>query len=373
MNSKTYILSRMFTWVLTLELFLWALLGLLYWYFLPTIEGLQVQRPAWIWSQVGATIMSAVFLLIYYRKNVRQSRFSSDSSWSQLSPNVSTNLTTGRYLLLRFGLFCLLVAIMNPRYGSKEIEVKNAGVDIIVALDVSNSMLAEDMKPNRLEKAKVAINQLLRTMKGNRFGIVVFAGEAYVQLPVTSDYSAAKLFLQNIDTELVPVQGTAIGAAIDLCVESFDYEQAGGKAIIVMTDGENHEDDAVQAAKNALDKGVNVYTIGMGSPDGAMIPSYRRGRKVGFKSDKQGNRVISKLNEEALTSISNAGDGTFTRATKKDVGLMKIVRNLDELDQNEYGSKMYADYKDRFPIFIGLALLALAFRLFLPERKPYWK
>ena len=194
-------------------------------------------------------------------------------------------------------------------------EVKSKGIDLVIALDISNSMLCEDITPNRLESSKRAIEQLIRKLHNDRLGIIVFAGDAMVQLPITTDYAAAKLFLRNISTEVIAKQGTAIGTALELASESFELESPTQKAIVVITDGENHEDDAIQFAKEISKKGIKIHTIGMGAQNGGPIPIYKGKKQVGFRKDKGGNTVISKLNESMLKEIAGAGEGVYVRAT----------------------------------------------------------
>ena len=228
-----------------------------------------------------------------WRKQARE-RFAEHDLFEQLLPSHSNFKFGLKFSFFLVAYIFLVIGLANPQIGTKMEEVKREGIDLIIALDVSNSMKAEDLSPNRLERAKRAMLQLLQELKSDRLGIIVFAGQAYTQLPVTTDYAAAKLFLNTIDTDIVPTQGTAIGAAIELANESFDFEHGGQKALIVVTDGENHEDDAITAAEEAREKGIKVYTVGMGTPMGAPIPIIRRGKQIGFRQDQEGNTVPGK-------------------------------------------------------------------------------
>ena len=263
----------------------------------------------------------------------------------------------------------MIIGIVNPQSGTKLEEVKRKGADLMICLDVSNSMKAEDLKPNRLEKAKQSISKLVDKLEGDRIGIIVFGGEAYVQLPITTDYAAAKLFLESINTEMIPTQGTAIGAAIDLAVESFGKDEGKNKAILIITDGENHEDNAVKAAESAAEKGITIHAIGMGSVDGAPIPIYKNNVREGFRKDKEGNTVITKLDEKTLQEIATAGNGIFVRATNADAGLNYVLDAIGKLEKKEFESKMYSDYEDRFQWFIAAAFILLLIETFLTERK----
>jgi Ca-activated chloride channel family protein len=252
-------------------------------------------------------------------------------------------------------------------------EVKREGVDLMIAIDLSNSMLAEDIKPNRLERAKQAISKLIDNLKGDRIGLIVFAGEAYVQLPITTDYSAAKLFLSTINTNIVPTQGTEIGKAINLGLESFEIENGQNKAIIIITDGENHDEQAIENAEKANELGVFIHCLGMGLKKGGPIPIYNQyGIRTSYRKDKEGNTVVSKLNENLLSQIANAGNGTYVRANNSKSGLSKLFIEINKMEKKEIGTKIFTDYKDRFQIFISLALLLLILDLIILLRRNKW-
>jgi Ca-activated chloride channel family protein len=257
----------------------------------------------------------------------------------------------------------------DPQLGSKTEEVKRKGADLMILLDVSNSMLAQDLAPNRLENAKQAIAQLIDKMHDDRIGIIVFAGQAYIQLPITTDYSAAKLFLNTINTNIVPTQGTAIGAAIDLGMQSFDFKNGTGKAMIIITDGENHEDNAVEAATQAKNKGVNVNVVGVGSADGAPIPIYKDGQPAGFHTDSVGKPVVSKLNEDMCKDIAAAGSGVYVRANNSNSGLSIVMDQIGKVQRKMYDSKTYKDYEDRFQFFLAITLVLLVTEFFISNRK----
>lgn len=278
---------------------------------------------------------------------------------------------------VKLALFCLafgflVVGLANPQTGSKREEVKRKGVDLMICLDVSNSMKAEDLSPNRLGRAKRAIDRFVNNLHGDRLGIIVFAGNAYVQLPITTDYPAAKMFLNTIDTDAVPTQGTAIGEALNLALESFDMKSPSGKAIVVISDGENHEDDAMEAAKTAADLGVTVHTIGLGSPKGSPIPIYRKGRPAGRRTDKDGNTIVTRLNEAMLADIAAAGGGTYVRATNSHSGLEDLMAEIDKMEKVDLGSMVFTDYEDRFWIFLAIALGLLLLESTISYRRSLW-
>ena len=264
----------------------------------------------------------------------------------------------------------LIVGLSNPQVGTKMEEVKREGVDLMIAIDLSYSMMAQDIKPNRLERAKQAISRLIDKLAGDRIGLVVFAGEAYVQLPITTDYSAAKLFLSTVNTSIIPTQGTKIGNAIDLCSKSFDKENAQSKAIIIITDGETHDGEAIESAKKAKEEGIYIHTLGMGLTKGGPIPIYNKyGSTSEFRKDRQGNVIITKLNESMLEEIALAGEGTYIRANNSKSGLSSLFEEINKMEKKEIGTMIFTNYKDRFQIFIGISLVLLILNLFFLERK----
>ena len=318
-------------------------------------------------------LLIIIFLMMVKWRKKALAAFGERAVISQLMNDVSDSKTRLKLILQMLAFAFLVIAAAAPQTGAKLEEVKREGVDLMIALDVSNSMLAEDLSPNRIERAKQAISKLVDNLKGDRIGIIVFAGEAYVQLPVTTDYGAAKLFLNTINTDIVPTQGTAIGTAIQLAVKSLESKtDQKSKVIVVITDGENHEDDAVKEAENAVKQGILVHTIGMGSPNGSPIPLYKNKRITGHRTDKEGNTIVTKLNEPMLQQIASAGNGTYIRATNSQDGLKALMDDINKMEKQEFASKMYTDYEDQFQYFIGLALLLLTLDFFVSRRKSKW-
>ena len=314
-------------------------------------------------------------LMVYYRKWKGKAfkSFGEGLVKKGLIPFYSKSRENLKFLLIFLCITSMIIGISNPQIGTKMEEVKREGVDLMIALDLSNSMLAEDIKPNRLERARQAISRLIDKLEGDRIGLIVFAGDAYVQLPITTDYSAAKLFLSTVNTNIVPSQGTAIGKAIDLSIRSFDMENGQNKAIIIITDGENHEDDALEQAKLANEKEVFVHTLGMGLSKGGPIPIYNKyGNNAGYRKDKEGNTIISKLNEQMLQEIASAGNGTYVRANNTQAGLSTLFSEINKMEKKEIGTMVFTDYKDRFQLFLSIALLLLFFDLILLSRKNKW-
>lgn len=320
--------------------------------------------------------LAPVLLILYYmmRRWKKQSiqKFGNPVLVQRLFPDVSVSRPGIKFWILWSGFILLVFGVCGPLIGSKLEEVKRKGSDIIICMDVSNSMRSEDIRPNRLERSKQAVSRLIDRLEGDRIGIVVFAGDAYMQLPITTDYAAAKLFLSQIEPDIVPKQGTAIGAAIDLASTSFTDTIKKHSAIVVITDGENHEDDAIESAKSAAEQGVKVYTIGMGSTNGAPIPIYNNGTRVGFRQDNSGATVISKLDQNMLNEIADAGKGRFIQATNSDDGLDLILKELNGLDKKEFKAKMYTDYENQFQYFLAGAFVLLIIDFLLGEKKSKW-
>lgn len=274
-----------------------------------------------------------------------------------------------KFIVNLLAFVCLVLAAANPQVGTKLQEVKQAGIDVFILLDVSNSMMAEDIKPSRLEKAKNQISNLINRLRGDRIGLIIFAGQAYVQIPLTTDYSAANLFLSAVDVNSVPSQGTAIAAAIKLAAASFD-SLSTQKVIIAITDGEDHEGDVQEAVEEAVSKNIKIYTIGLGSQEGVPIPVYDNyHRVVGFKKDRSGNTVLTKLDEATLKKIAIDGNGTYYRGTNYEDYLDKIYSELSELEQTEFGVKKVTDYEDRFYYFLIPAIILLVLEFFISEKK----
>lgn len=318
-----------------------------------------------------------VLILVFWFYNIwrkkAKKRLGDRKIISSLMPNESKSKPYVKFILVLFAFVLFVIGIINPQIGSKLEKVKREGIDLMLVLDVSNSMLAEDIKPNRLERSKMAISSLISKLEGDRIGIIIFAGNAYKQLPLTTDYSAARLFLSAVDTKIVPSQGTAIGEAINMAVESFDIEGEHNKAIIVITDGENHEDDAVGAASEAAEQGVKVFTIGMGLPEGSPIPLYNQyGNQTGFKKDRQGQTIVTKLNEDMLRQIAAAGNGSYARANNASTGLRKIFDDISQIEKKEIETKQFTDYEDRFQYYLATALVLLLLELLIADRKASW-
>lgn len=312
-----------------------------------------------------------ILLLFWLNKRSKKllNEFADLNLHNSIIPDNSNAKTKIKSAIVILVIALLILAAANPQVGTKLQEVKQTGIDVFICLDVSLSMSAEDIKPNRLEKAKYQISNLIQKLKGDRIGLIIFAGQAYIQFPLTTDYSAANLFLNAVDFNSVPQQGTAIAAAINMAAQSFDTASTQ-KAIVIITDGEDHEGDIEGAIENAVDKGIKIYTIGLGSPDGVPIPVYdERGNLRGFKTDNQGNTVLTKLNEQILKEIASKADGAYYRGNNYEDYLDKIYSDLSQLEKSEYGTKKVTDYESRYYYLLIPALLLLIIEFFISERK----
>ena len=330
------------------------------------------ENDIFFYAFAALPIMLVIFIWYLYSVKKRLKKLGEYELVKSLVPDISNSKKVAKFILLMLAFSSLILAVCNLQTGSKTQEVKREGADIIVCLDVSNSMLAQDLSPNRLERAKFALEKMIDKLQGDRLGIIVFAGEAYVQLPITTDYSAAKLFLGSINTQMVPTQGTNIGAAIRKALEGFSKDLEKNKTIVVITDGENHEPEAVEAAEEAAKAGILINCIGVGSETGVPIPIVSNGAVQGYRKDKDGNTVVTKLNREVLQEIAGKTDGIFVQATNADIGLNAILDKLAQLDKKQIDTKMYTDYEDQFQWFLGLALVLFIIEFFISERVSQW-
>lgn len=367
-ERSTYRVAPVAWTVIAVEVLLLAgFLGL--WWLLDRHEpSFRLERPHLLRYLPALSLLALVYLLDLYRRARALQRFADDRTRRSLVTGLSNRRSAARFLLIRHGLSFVLIAAAGPQFGSRMEEVKAEGIDVIVALDVSNSMECQDIRPNRMEASRRALSQLVDRLHGDRMGIVIFAGEAYVQLPLTADRSAAKLFINTIGPHMVPTQGTAIGRAIELAERGFDPNSSAGRAIIVITDGEDHEDDAEGAARTAAEAGTTVHAIGMGTAKGGPIP-IRRGNSIqGYRKDRQGNTVVSRLDEGMLQRIAEAGGGIYVRANERSTGIDVVLEELRGMDRAETGSFKFTGHKDRFQYPLAAGLLLVFLGMLLGER-----
>jgi Ca-activated chloride channel family protein len=302
--------------------------------------------------------------LVFKLRARRIRRFGNEELVRQLMPSYSKTRTWVRLTMFSIGFFFFAIGLSRPQIGAKLKEHETKGAEIMIVLDVSNSMLAEDYSPNRLERAKLAISRLVDKLRDDRIGLIVFAGNSFVQLPITTDYVSAKMFLNTITTESVPIQGTAIGDAINTALRSFSAQSEKSRAIIVITDGENHEDDPVAAAAQAAEMGVRVFTIGVGSPEGKPIPMDGE-----LLKDKEGNIVVTRLDESVLQEVAKAGDGVFVRAGNSEFGLNPIIDDIRRMEDEKYSSIVFEEFDEQFMYFMGIALFFFVLEMLIGDRR----
>ncbi len=328
----------------------------------------RLAHPQFLYLLLLIPLLVLLFVLSRHRKKKALARFGDWDLVKRLIPEYSGTREILKFILWSLAWILIVIGMADPQTGSKLEKIKRKGIDMVFALDVSNSMLAQDITPNRLERAKQAIIHLLGKLENDRVGLVVFAGKAYVQMPLTTDYSATRLFLSNINPGMIPVQGTSIGDAIKTSAAGFGKTKQS-KAVIVITDGENHEDNAIDAARDAAAKGIRVYTIGIGLPDGAPIPVYSGNTQIGYKKDASGITVITRLNEPMLQEIAKAGKGLFVRANNSQSGVQEVFDQINKLEKAEYNEAFFSDYDDRFQFFILAALILIFGEILIANRK----
>ena len=324
------------------------------------------EEPTYLYLLLLLPFLAAFYLYSNYRRRKAIRKFGDPVLMAQLMPDVSKYRPDVKFWLVfaAIGLFAVLLA--RPQFGSKLETVKRQGVEVMIALDISNSMLAQDVQPSRLEKAKRLVAQLVDKMENDKVGMIVFAGDAFTQLPITSDYISAKMFLESINPSLISKQGTAIGAAINLATRSFTPQEGEGRAVIVITDGENHEGGAVEAAKAAAEKGIQVSVLGVGMPDGAPIPVEGTND---FRRDRDGNVVVTRLNEQMCQEIAQAGDGIYVRVDNSNAAQKVIAQEINKMAKADVETQVYTEFNEQFQAVAWIILLLLLAEMLILERK----
>jgi Ca-activated chloride channel family protein len=321
---------------------------------------------------IAIAILLVAFVLVLFWKRKKQKAFADSNLLEKLSPEASPFKAVLKILTITFALSFLIIALVNPKMGTKLKTIKREGVDIVFALDVSKSMLAEDIAPNRLEKAKQIISKIISKLGSDRVGIIIYAGNAYPLLPITTDQAAAKMFLQNADPDMVSSQGTAINEALKLAKSYYDDDEQTNRYLFVVSDGEDHEENVRYVAEEATKEGIKIFTIGIGKPEGGPIPLKRNGTLIGYKKDRKGEVVITQLNDKTLQKIANDGNGKYLLGNNT----AKTIEYIDELllkaDKKEFETKQFSDFKDQFQWFIGLGLLFLVFDTLMLNKKTNW-
>ncbi|MBD3343951.1 MAG: VWA domain-containing protein [Chitinivibrionales bacterium] len=323
--------------------------------------------PHFFWLLLGIPILVGFFIWAWQLKQQALKRFASSSLMPRLAPNMRFSRQLLKWIFFIVFFFFLVLALVRPRFGAKMELMERKGVDIIIALDISKSMLAEDIAPNRLKRAKYEIAKFIDLCQGDRVGLVVFAGESFVQCPLTLDYGAAKLFLDVVETDWIPIQGTALASAIEHANEAYHSKARKHKVLIVLSDGEDHEGESIKAAKKAADKGVKIYTVGIGSENGVPIPVKKQGGNVVYKKDKKGNLVMTRLNPVTLEKIALEGKGKYFHAGTN-LDLEVIYEEIMKMEKKDLGMNKMTIYEERYQWLLFIALLFLCVEFFIPER-----
>jgi len=370
-NIYTYSLKAILLSILAWEVVFWGIFISLYFYLTDQVDAFRLENPELMWLFLIIPVFIGGFLWSLKWKNKAIHKMADQKLVPYLIQPISSLKTFIRYFLIRNALAFLIIALLNPQYGRGKQKAVSEGIEIMIALDISNSMRALDLdqEKSRLDIAKLSIERLLNNLHGDKVGIIIFAGNAFVQVPLTTDYRTAKMFLSSVSPEMLSNQGTDIAAAIRTALDNFDFENGVNKAIIVMSDGEDFEGEAIQAAKEAKEKGVMVSTVGMGTTKGTVIPDYKNGKRIGLKKDDKGNTVMTHLNQDMLMQIAQAGGGSFTMAQGTYVNLYGLLDSIKNIDKKELESQLYTDYEDQFQWFIGIGLLFLFASFFFGTKR----
>lgn len=332
----------------------------------------QLEETKYIYYLAIVAALLLLFALVAFWKRKKQKSFADYNLLQKLSPETSSFKSILKMLVVVLALSSLVIALVNPKMGTKIKTIKREGVDIVFALDVSKSMLAEDIVPNRLEKSKQIISKIIDKLGSDRVGIIIYAGNAYPLLPITTDQAAAKMFLQNADPDMVSSQGTAINEALKLAKTFYDDDEQTNRYLFIVSDGEDHEENVSYIAEEAKEEGIKIFTIGVGTPEGGPIPLKRENTLIGYKKDREGEVVITRLNENTLQQIANDGDGKymFGNNTAKTVDFIDDL--LIKADKKEFETKQFSDFKDQFQWFIGIGIFLLVLDAFMLNKKTKW-
>ena len=332
----------------------------------------QIEEPTYFYYLAIIPAIVVLFLLVLWWKKRTQKQFSDSKLIQKLSPEKSTFKSFLKLTVFCFALLFLIISLANPKMGTKLETVKREGVDIVFALDVSKSMVAEDIAPNRLEKAKQIITKVIENLGSDRIGIIIYAGSSYPLLPITTDYAAAKMFLQNANTEMVSNQGTAINDAIERALSYYDNDEQTNRFLVIVSDGEDHEENTLELAKEAAEKGIKIYTVGIGTAKGGPIPIRENGRVVAYKKNNEGTVVVTQLNEQILRDLASTGNGKYINGNKTQETIEIIKEVLENAEKSEFETKQFSDYEDQFQWFVGIGLLLLIIDVTLLEKKTKW-
>ena len=332
----------------------------------------RLEEPIYFYALALLPILLVVLLYKFWWQKRTQKTFATIGLLQKLAPNYSVYKSTIKYVFLALGIVSLVVALVNPKIGTKLETVKREGVDIVFALDVSKSMLSEDIAPNRLEKAKQIILKTIDELGSDRIGIIIYAGNSYPLLPITTDHAAAKLFLKNATPDMVSSQGTAINEALSSAKNYYNNEEQTNKYLVILSDGEDHEENTIDTAKELSKEGIKVITVGIGTEKGGVIPDMINGYKKGLKKDKNGEVVITQRHAQVLQEVASSANGFYVDGNRTATSVNKIIEVLSKAKKTEFETKQFSDYKSQFQWFIGLGLLWLILDLFVFEKKTKW-
>ncbi|MGB0896001.1 MAG: VWA domain-containing protein [Flavobacteriaceae bacterium] len=332
----------------------------------------ELEEKIYFYLLIAIPILLVAFIMLSFWRKKKQDQFANHQLLKRLTPEKSNFKKPFKLVLWSLIIACFSIGLVNPKFGIKLETVKREGVDIVFAVDVSKSMLAEDIAPNRIDKSKQLVTQIINNLASDRIGIIAYAGQAYPQLPITTDYASAKMFLQNMNTNMLSSQGTAISDAIEMATTYFNDEEQTNRILVIISDGEDHSENAISAASLAAEKGIRIFTIGVGKVSGGPIPLKRNGIIESYKKDKNGETVITKLNEAVLSEVATTANGFYLNGSNTQQVVDQIKEELLAMDKKEFETKQYTDFDHQFQWFLGFGLLLLCVDVLVSEKKTKW-
>ncbi|WP_344924931.1 VWA domain-containing protein [Aquimarina addita] len=331
-----------------------------------------LEEKIYFWLLLVIPIVIVLFFAVILWKKAIQKRFADKELLRKLTPDQSIQKSFLKIIMLSLALACFSIALVNPKMGTKLEKIKREGVDVVFAIDVSKSMLAEDIAPSRIEKSKQLVTQIVNNLTSDRIGIIAYAASAFPQLPITTDFASAKMFLQSMNTDMLSSQGTAINEAIELAKTYYNDQDQTNRVLFIISDGEDHEGDAVSIAAAAAEEGIKIFTIGVGTSKGGPIPLKKNGIVESYKKNNKGETVITKLNTTILQEIANEANGIYIDGRDTKAVVTNVKKLIGDMNKTEFEAKQYADFKDRFQWFLGAGLFFLFLDVFFLERKTSW-
>jgi len=331
-----------------------------------------IEEQVYFWGFLVLPVLLSLFLIYVFWKKKTQSKFAETKLFKKLAPDQSTFKSNLKFIVLILAFGCFVMALVNPKLGTKMETIKREGVDIVFALDVSKSMLAEDIAPNRLEKSKRIITEIINNLTSDRIGLVGYAGSAFPQVPITTDYSTTKTFLQSMNTDMVSSQGTAISQAIDLAKSYYNDDDQTNKVLIILSEGEDHDGNAEIMAEQAASEGIRIFTIGVGTERGDPIPLKQNGRIQSYLKNNAGETVITKRDAQTLQEIAEIGNGSYIDGSNTSQTVDEILKELQQIEKTEFEAKQFADFKSKYQWFLGFGIFLVLIDILLLERKTAW-